>query len=215
MEEGPQPKKEHLVEEEPLPEWQRQLEGQFIPEGQLPADEQYLTEEQLILVDPQDQPCGTGGKLAVHQQGLLHRAFSIFVFDDQDRLLLQRRADGKYHFARLWSNTCCGHPRPGETSLSAAQRRLEEEFGFTTALEEFAQLTYKARDPASGLTEHEFLHVFRGRYPGTPLPNPEEISAWRWVPLARVERLLWRRPQAFTPWFALLFRRLFVQDRAG
>ena len=174
-----------------------------------------MPEEQLILVDPQDRPCGTGGKLAVHQQGLLHRAFSIFVFDDRERLLLQRRADGKYHFARLWSNTCCGHPRPGEATLDAARRRLVEEFGFATALEEFAQLTYQARDPASGLTEHEYLHVFRGRYPGAPRPTPEEIGAWRWVPLGRVERLLRRRPQAFTPWFALLFRRLFAQGPVG
>ena len=174
-----------------------------------------MPEEQLILVDPQDQPCGTGGKLAVHQQGLLHRAFSIFVFDQQDRLLLQRRADGKYHFARLWSNTCCGHPRPGEATLDAARRRLGEEFGFVTALEEFAQLIYEARDPSSGLTEHEYLHVFRGSYSGTPAPNPEEIRAWRWLPLVRIDRLLQRRSQAFTPWFALLFRRLFAQNRVG
>lgn len=168
-------------------------------------------EERIILVDGRDQACGTGGKLEVHQEGLLHRAFSIFVFDDEERLLLQRRADGKYHFARLWSNSCCGHPRPGEGTREAAARRLGEEFGFITPLDEFAQITYKARDPVSCLVEHEYLHVFRGVYVGEPRPNPDEVSAWRWLALPQVGKCLRRSPQSFTPWFALLFQRIFEE----
>lgn len=163
----------------------------------------------MILVDSQDQAIGQGNKLDVHQRGLLHRAFSILVFDAQERLLLQRRADGKYHFARLWSNTCCGHPRPGENTLRAAQRRLREELGFVTPLEEVTQFIYQAQDPRSGLTEHEYLHVFRGHYDLDPQPNPAEVSAWRRLSVARVRALLAKRPGRFTPWFALLFQRLF------
>ena len=168
-------------------------------------------EERIILVDGRDQEYGTGGKLEVHQQGLLHRAFSIFIFDPEERLLLQRRADGKYHFARLWSNSCCGHPRPGERTADAAARRLEEEFGFITPLDQFAQVTYKATDPVSRLVEHEYLHVFRGVYAGEPRPNPDEVSAWRWMALPRVSKCLRRSPQSFTPWFALLFQRIFEE----
>lgn len=166
-------------------------------------------EERLILVDSQDQAIGQGNKLDVHQRGLLHRAFSILVFDAQGQLLLQRRADGKYHFARFWSNSCCGHPRPGENTLQAAQRRLREELGFVTPLEEVTQLIYQVQDPRSGLTEHEYLHVFRGQYNLDPQPNPDEVSAWRWLSLARVRALLAKRPGGFTPWVALMFQRLF------
>lgn len=166
-------------------------------------------EERLILVDSRDRIRGYGGKLEVHRNGLLHRAFSIFVFDDQERLLLQRWAECKYHFARLWSNTCCGHPRPEEETPQAAERRLVEEFGFAVSLEPVTQLTYRAGDPVTGLVEHEYLHVFRGRYAGEPRPNPTEVSDWRWVAPARIHRLLRRRPQLFTPWFALLFQRLY------
>lgn len=166
-------------------------------------------EEQVILVDDCDQECGSGGKLDVHRHGLLHRAFSIFIFDHDERLLLQRRADGKYHFARLWSNTCCGHPRPGELTASAALRRLEEEMGFVTPLGEYAQITYRAPDPVSGLVEHEYLHIFRGVFAGVPRPNPDEVSAWRWMSLSRVGQCLREGPQSFTPWFALLFQKVF------
>jgi len=166
-------------------------------------------EERLILVDSRDQVRGYGGKLEVHRAGQLHRAFSIFIFDDQGRLLLQRRADCKYHFARLWSNTCCGHPRPEERTSEAARRRLAEELGFTVPLSADTELIYQAGDPATGLVEHEYLHVFRGHYGGRPQPDPAEVGAWRWLSPERIHRLLQRQPQWFTPWFALLFRRLF------
>lgn len=166
-------------------------------------------DEHVIRVDGRDRPCGFGGKIEVHRDGVLHRAFSIFVFDPDGRLLLQRRADCKYHLAGLWSNSCCGHPRPGEPTARAALRRLEEELGFGTPLREHAELVYRAADPVSGLVEHEYLHVFRGVFAGEPRPDPEEVGDWRWMSLAEVGGSLARDPAAFTPWFALLFERLY------
>jgi isopentenyl-diphosphate Delta-isomerase len=165
--------------------------------------------EQVILVDDQDQDLGSAGKLDVHRDGQLHRAFSILVFNAQDDLLLQRRADGKYHFATRWSNTCCGHPRPGEPIMQAAGRRLKEEFGIRVPLTERAQLIYRAEDQASGLIEHEYLQVFFGAHAGSPSPDPSEIGAWRWMSIRNIQGALIRRPDWFTPWFALLMGRLF------
>jgi isopentenyl-diphosphate delta-isomerase len=172
----------------------------------LPMSVQENQEEQVIRVDRRDQVQGYAGKLEVHRAGLLHRAFSVLVFNAQGHLLLQRRAGCKYHFAGLWSNTCCGHPRPGETTTCAASRRLEEEFGFTTHLVEFAQLVYQARDPVSTLVEHEYLHVFRGLFPGKLQPNPDEVDAWRWMSVPHLRQKLRESPDSFTPWFALLTR---------
>jgi len=180
----------------------------------LPLSRQRDSDEQVIRVDWNDRALGPGGKLEVHQGGLLHRAFSIVVFDWRNRLLLQRRADGKYHFAGLWSNTCCGHPRPGETTYHAAARRLEEEFGFVTPLDEFSEFVYRAWDPVSSLAEYEYLHVFRGVFSARPQPNPDEVGSWRWMSLPRVRHEIQRSPSAFTPWFALLLRRIFSTDAA-
>jgi isopentenyl-diphosphate delta-isomerase len=176
----------------------------------VPADDQEL----VIRVDRLDNSLGSAGKLDVHRTGELHRAFSIFVFDPAGKVLLQRRADCKYHFAGLWSNTCCGHPRPGETTARAAARRLREEFGFSTPLAEIAQIVYHAGDPVSGLVEHEYLHVFRGTFTGAPRPDPEEIGAYRWLPLSGVRDELDGRTNPYTPWFELLFRRLFRTEAA-
>ena len=165
--------------------------------------------EQVILVDDRDLTLGSAGKIAVHRDGQLHRAFSILVFDAADRLLLQRRADAKYHFATCWSNTCCGHPRPDEPTMQAAGRRLKEEFGIRVPLVERTQLVYRAEDQASGLIEHEYLHVFFGVYAGDLRPDPSEIGAWRWMSVPAIHRALARRPEWFTPWFGLLMNRLF------
>jgi len=166
-------------------------------------------EEQVVCVDRYDRMQGAASKLEVHRQGLLHRAFSILVFNDRQELLLQRRADCKYHFAGRWSNTCCGHPRPGEGTDAAAIRRLREELGFTVPLREHQQLIYRARDPVSGLIEHEYLHVFHGTFTGEPVPSPNEVGAWRWTSILEVREDLAGSPDAFTPWFALLMDRLF------
>jgi isopentenyl-diphosphate Delta-isomerase len=164
--------------------------------------------ERVILVDIQDRPEGDGDKLDVHRLGQLHRAFSIFIFNANGDVLLQRRADDKYHFAGYWSNSCCGHPRPGEHTGKAAVRRLGEEFGFQAPLNEQMELVYWAEDPESGLIEHEYLHVFRGRFVGDPRPDPHEVGAWRWMSVPAVRRAVGRFPGLFTPWFRLLADRI-------
>ena len=161
--------------------------------------------EELILVDRDDNETGFLSKADCHDgEGVLHRAFSLFLFNDDGELLLQRRAAGKYHFARRWSNACCGHPRPGESTFAAAHRRLAEEFGLSVPLTQVTEFSYFAEDPVSGLVEHEYLHVFNGLYTGEPCPNPDEIGAWRWMPPDRVRRGLAARPDWFTPWFGIL-----------
>ena len=160
--------------------------------------------ETVTLVDTNDNEIGFCGKLPAHRDGKLHRAFSILVSNSKGELLLQRRASGKYHFASLWSNTCCGHPRPGEDTRAAAERRLWEEFGFNVALQKLDAFQYRAEDTNSGLIEHEYLHVLHGRFNGEPRPNSDEVGAYRWIAPSGIRRLLARRPKWFTPWFAVL-----------
>lgn len=160
--------------------------------------------ELVTLVDADDRTLGPCGKIEAHRAGKLHRAFSILITNPDGELLLQRRASCKYHFADRWSNACCGHPRPGEETLAAARRRLTEELGVVVPLDRVAELRYRAVDPRSGLIEHEYLHVLWGQCAGEPRPNPNEVSAFRWVAPSAVERLLARRPEYFTPWFRLL-----------
>jgi isopentenyl-diphosphate Delta-isomerase len=161
-------------------------------------------QEMVILVDEDDKPIGSCEKLAAHLAGgQLHRAFSVFVFDAAGRLLLQQRAMEKYHFGGLWTNTCCSHPRPGETTRAAAQRRLTEELGFTVPLTEQGSFLYRAHDPSSGLTEHELDHVFVGHFDSAPTPNPAEVMGWRWQAMDEVEAELMAHPERFTPWFPL------------
>lgn len=136
--------------------------------------------ELLVLVDEHDRAIGTMDKLEAHRSGRLHRAFSVFVFDSKGQLLMQRRAEGKYHSGGQWSNTCCGHPRPGEHVTDAAWRRLGEEMGISCTLRPQFDFTYKA-DVGNGLTEHEFDHVFFGFTDIEPQPDPNEASEWRWV----------------------------------
>lgn len=167
--------------------------------------------EQLILVDQDDQELGAASKLHVHRDGQLHRAFSILIFNAQSELLLQRRADRKYHFAMRWSNTCCGHPRPGESTLMAASRRLKEEFGIRVPLTERTRLIYLAEDLESGLIEHEYLHIFYGVHAGNPQPDPFEIGAWRWMSVPVIRRALRMHAEWFTPWFPLLIERLVAE----
>jgi isopentenyl-diphosphate Delta-isomerase len=165
--------------------------------------------EELILVDEKDRLVGFETKLAAHQNGgKLHRAFSIFVFDGAGRMLLQRRAEGKYHFGGLWSNACCSHPRKGEKLEDAVHRRLQEEFGFDTELEDVFSFVYRASDSRSGLTEHEFDHVFCGKFNGDPHPNADEIADWKWVGLADLEADLQSNPDDYTPWFRVVVHRV-------
>lgn len=161
----------------------------------------------VILVDEQDNQIGTAEKLEVHQQGWrLHRAFSVFVFNEQWQTMLQRRAASKYHCPGLWTNTCCSHPRPGETSLAWASRRLYEEMWFTCPLEEKFSFLYRA-EFTNGLTEHEFDHVFVGHYASDPVLNPAEADDWRWISLSELQKEIAAHPDAFTPWLQIIVQK--------
>ena len=131
---------------------------------------------------------------------MLHLAISVFLLDEEGRLLLQRRSPDKYHFARLWSNTCCSHPRPGERVASAGRRRLEEEMGIEADLRTVGTFRYRAEDPATGMVENEVDTVLVGQYQGDPDPDPDEVSQWRWVDLDGLAVDLAQRPGAYTPW---------------
>ncbi|AZE52994.1 Isopentenyl-diphosphate Delta-isomerase [Pseudomonas synxantha] len=161
-------------------------------------------EETLILVNENDCQTGSAEKLYIHQQGLLHRAFSIFIFDQQGRLLLQQRALGKYHSQGLWTNTCCGHPRCGEDTAAAAKRRLYEEMGLECELQSVFQLLYHEQ-VSNQLIEHEYDHVFAGICQQDPIANPEEAHAWQWLSLTQVSRCISQAPQTFSIWFRRIF----------
>ena len=157
--------------------------------------------EMVIVVDEQDEVVGTAPKLDVHRTGALHRAVSVFITDGQGRVLLQQRAATKYHSPLLWTNTCCGHPRPGETPLAAAHRRLLEEMGMQCPLEPAGSFRYRAA-LEGGLIEHEIDHVFVGRAHARPHPDPLEVEAWRWEPLAPLERDIAMHAGLYTAWLA-------------
>ena len=165
--------------------------------------------EEIILVDEFDEEIGTANKLEAHAgSGLLHRAFSIVLFGPDGRMLLQQRATAKYHFGGLWTNACCGHPRPGEELLEAARRRLREELGFDTELQPVFSFRYSAIDGGSGLSEQELDHVLVGRTSGDFRPNPNEIDDIRWVDCRTLTRDIGTHPERYTPWFATLLVRL-------
>lgn len=157
-------------------------------------------EETLILVDEQDNNVGVGPKMQVHLQGALHRAFSVFIFDSQGRLMLQQRASGKYHSGGLWTNSCCGHPRVGESNLQASTRRLYEEMGFTCALSEVDQILYRV-DVSNGLVENEYNHTFIGLFDALPALNPQEAEGWQWMTIDDVFKAVEQNPAQFTAWF--------------
>jgi isopentenyl-diphosphate Delta-isomerase len=166
----------------------------------------------VVLVDEHDVERGTAPKLQAHREGWLHRACSVFVFDGARRLLLQRRAEGKYHSAGLWSNTCCGHPGPGEAPLQAAHRRLREEMGFDCPLRRCFPFVYEA-NVGQGLVEHEYDHVFLGWFNGDVVPNVDEVGDWKWEHLSTVRDDVAAHPDLYTAWFSMALPR--VIDCAG
>jgi isopentenyl-diphosphate Delta-isomerase len=166
--------------------------------------------EHVIIVDPNDTAIGVKDKQNAHVDGTLHRAFSVFVFDSARRMLLQRRAITKYHSGGLWSNTCCSHPRPGESTAVAAQRRLFEEMGFHCPIETAFSFVYRA-DVGGGLIEHEYDHVFIGHFDGDPAPTPAEVEAWRWVDVPTLQREVRQQPGRFTYWFRVAFDELVAR----
>jgi isopentenyl-diphosphate Delta-isomerase len=159
-----------------------------------------LTE--VILVNENDEQIGTMEKMEAHQKGLLHRAFSIFIFNGKGELLLQQRAPGKYHNGGLWTNTCCSHPLPGEDVLTAANRRLLEEMGFATLLSPAFNFTYNAAF-ANGLTEHEYDYVFTGTYDGKIKIAESEVSDYCFKTIDDIEASLQTHPQKYTAWFRI------------
>ncbi len=161
----------------------------------------------IVLVDRMDNPIGTMEKLEAHRQALLHRAFSVFIYNDAGEMLLQQRAPGKYHSGGLWTNACCSHPFPGEPVADAAARRLQEEMGFTVSLQPAFQFIYEAAF-GNGLTEHEYDHVFTGVFNGRPHPDPEEVSDWAWRSVEDISAHLQSHPEVYTAWFRIAFPRL-------
>lgn len=162
--------------------------------------------EEVILVNTNDEQIGTLEKLAAHKQGLLHRAFSVLIFNDAGELLIHQRAHEKYHCAGLWTNTCCSHQRVGETNEEAAKRRLQEEMGFITSVKTIGSFIYHV-EFNNGLTEHEFDHVMIGSYNENPVPNPDEVDDWKYVNLEELEKEIQTYPEKFTFWFKEIMHR--------
>lgn len=172
------------------------------------------SQEQLILVDAADRDIGFALKLPAHEQGLLHRAFSVFVVNRRGEILMQRRAAVKYHSAGRWSNTCCGHPRPGERVEAAALRRLGEEMGIACELKPVAVFQYRA-DVGHGLVENEIDHLFVGVCDDVPQPAPEEVDAWTYVAPGTLAANLARAPGDFSAWFPMAFEHVRPYLPAG
>lgn len=160
--------------------------------------------EYVILVDEFDNPLGTMEKMEAHQEANLHRAFSVFIFNEKNELMLQQRALSKYHSPGLWTNTCCSHPRHGEETIDAAHRRMKEEMGFDCEFEEAFSFTYLA-DVGGGLIEHEYDHVFIGKSSGVPVINRSEVNDWTYMPMETIREEINSSPEKYTVWFKIAF----------
>lgn len=167
-----------------------------------------MVEEQVILVDTNDNQIGLMPKMEAHEKAVLHRAFSVFIFNDNGELMLQQRASEKYHSPLEWTNTCCSHQRDGETSLEAGKRRLQEEMGFECELEEIFTFIYKAPFE-NGLTEHELDHVMIGKYNESPIINKDEVEAYKWMTLEGVNVDMELQPKIYTAWFRIIFDKYY------
>jgi isopentenyl-diphosphate delta-isomerase len=161
--------------------------------------------ELIVLVDAEDVPQGVAPKIDVHRQGLMHRAISVLVRNRAGEMLVHRRSAVKYHSGGLWTNACCSHPRPGESTADAARRRLAEEMGIRTELKPLFTTHYRAA-VSNGFIEDELVHAFGGTYDGPVAPDPAEVSEWKWMPLADLTRDLHERPEQYTIWFRHYFR---------
>ncbi len=167
-----------------------------------------MEEEKVILVNSNNEPIGLMPKMEAHEKALLHRAFSVFVINSNNEMMLQQRALQKYHSPGLWTNTCCSHQRDGEENIEAGLRRLQEEMGFETPLEYLFNFIYKAPFD-NGLTEHELDHVMLGRYEAEPSINPEEVASWKWMDIDLIHADLINNPANYTVWFVIIFDRFY------
>ncbi|MFK5890877.1 MAG: isopentenyl-diphosphate Delta-isomerase [Flavobacteriaceae bacterium] len=164
-----------------------------------------MKEEQVILVTKEDTQIGLMPKMEAHEKAQLHRAFSVFVFNDKNEILLQQRALDKYHSPGLWTNTCCSHQRDGEGNIEAGKRRLQEEMGFNCDLKELFWFVYEAPFD-NGLTEHELDHVMIGHYNENPVINKAEVAAFSWMTLEAVKNDIESKPHKYTAWFKIIFK---------
>ncbi|MDC0210588.1 isopentenyl-diphosphate Delta-isomerase [Flavobacteriaceae bacterium] len=164
--------------------------------------------EMVILVDKHDNQLGLMEKIEAHKKAVLHRAFSVFILNDNNELLIQQRALSKYHSPALWTNTCCSHPRDGESVLDAGARRLKEEMGFETKLDSLLSFIYRAKFD-NGLTEHEFDHVLFGYYNDDPSINKLEVMDWKWVNLDFLKNDIITNSDLYTIWFKIIFEKFY------
>ncbi|SNR59121.1 isopentenyl-diphosphate delta-isomerase [Lutibacter agarilyticus] len=167
-----------------------------------------MKEEQVILVNEKDEQIGLMPKMEAHEKAVLHRAFSVFVFNSKQQLMLQQRAADKYHSPLLWTNTCCSHQRNGESNIEAGKRRLQEEMGFVCELEEKTSFIYKAPFD-NGLTEHELDHVMVGFYDEDPIINKEEVESFKYMTVEEVKADMEVNPQMYTEWFKIIFDKFY------
>jgi len=166
-----------------------------------------MKENEVILVDENDCPIGTMEKMEAHVKALLHRAISVFIINSNGEWLLQQRTLDKYHSKGLWTNTCCSHPFPEETSRDAANRRLMEEMGLETTLKELFSFKY-IQELENNLTEHEYDHVFVGVSDFLPKPHPDEVMDFKYVSYDYLKQDLELHPEEYTAWFKLIFERV-------
>lgn len=167
-----------------------------------------MKEDFVILVDEKDNPVGLMPKMEAHEKAVLHRAFSVFILNEKNELMLQQRAAHKYHSPLLWTNTCCSHQKENETNLQAGNRRLSEEMGFQTPLKELFHFIYKAPFD-NGLTEHELDHVMIGFYENDPVINEEEVASWKWMDIESVKNDIEQNPELYTVWFKIIFEKFY------
>jgi isopentenyl-diphosphate delta-isomerase len=167
-----------------------------------------VVEEKVILVDTKDNPIGLMNKIEAHEKAVLHRAFSVFVLNDNNELMLQQRAHHKYHSPLLWTNTCCSHQRENESNIQAGTRRLREEMGFETELKEMFHFIYKAPFD-NGLTEHELDHVMLGYYNEMPNINKDEVESWKWMKIEDIKNDMITNPDIYTVWFKIIFEEFY------
>jgi isopentenyl-diphosphate delta-isomerase len=163
-----------------------------------------MNQEYVILVNEQDEVIGQMEKMEAHEKAILHRAFSVFILNDKNEIMLQQRAHSKYHSPLLWTNTCCSHQRINESNIQAGKRRLKEEMGFETELKELFHFIYKAPFD-NGLTEHELDHVMIGYFDDEPEINSEEVESWKWMAIGDIKLDMQENPDQYTIWFKIIF----------